>query len=468
MVGKSLGEDFQRQAGGGEREVLGMGIRGLSPIRVWSHLANLWQRILFMVLALTLGALSAGCVPTPPRFGHYGGPVKSEPESATPAPKAANLLRETNWSPVQARFHPDGNRLVINFCHVDAPYYCRLVEYDRVRNTWKRLPGQQEGVSYTYPSYSNDGRSLVFSVVPCSPDRKQCNSGYGQLATMPAGGGPITLLPVQQARRAHFTADDKRLTYWRLKTTGKLASGRSFGSFSVYEYDLGSGQETALVESMETTPGRPFATATTLGRSFGLSFIADTTAPRYLSDGKTLYFCAMNGDTWMTDSTGLNNLVHPVPGWGTNCIFFDVTKQTYKLVDTDRLGRTDGNIGTPYVQHKARGILTGSYLGFVDANTLTSIGGLFFKTGHHIRTDADIHPLGDTVIAVTGTTMFKNGEHIPKSTFYRMKEISPFKTQDPTNYTRSSPVLALVHADNHQVTPLEWPDIEQMPETRQP
>jgi len=34
------------------------------------------------------------------------------------------------------------------------------------------LPNQQADTSYFRPSYSNDGKTLVFSTAPCSPDRK--------------------------------------------------------------------------------------------------------------------------------------------------------------------------------------------------------------------------------------------------------------------------------------------------------
>jgi hypothetical protein len=410
------------------------------------------------LLGVCMAALAA-CAPTPPRFGNFGGPMVELPATPAPPKQTYGPAHETDWSPVQARFHPDGNRLVIHFCHVDTPYYCRLVEYDRARNTWRRLPGQQEGVSYTYPSYSNDGKWLVFSIVPCSPDRKQCNSGYGQLATMPAEGGPIRLLPVQQARRAHFTADDQRLTYWRLKTSGKLASGRSFGSFSIYEFDLASGDEKPLVDSMESGPNRPY----------GVRFIADISAPRYTLDGKTLFFCALNDDTTLRDSKTQQVLLHPIPGWGRNCFLYDVATRDYKLINTDRMGRTQSNIGTPYVQHKTRGFLTGSYLGFVDATTLASIGSRFFDTRPISRTDADVDPQGVTVIAITGTTMFKNGEHALISTYYNMQQIDAFKSfKDPTNYKRASPVLTLINVNTHQTTPLEWPDIAQLSETRQP
>ena len=49
---------------------------------------------------------------------------------------------------------------------------------------WRLIPGQEEGKSYQYPSYSHDGKTLVFGVAQCQqPDCKE-NFGYGQLATM--------------------------------------------------------------------------------------------------------------------------------------------------------------------------------------------------------------------------------------------------------------------------------------------
>jgi hypothetical protein len=65
--------------------------------------------------------------------------------------------------------------------------------------------------------------------------------------------------------------------------------------------------------------------------------------------------------------------------------------------------------------------------------------------------------------------MFKNGEHALISTYYNMQQIDAFKSfKDPTNYKRASPVLTLINVNTHQTTPLEWPDIAQLSETRQP
>ncbi len=418
-------------------------------------------RLLAAGLALASLAALVACVPTPPRFGHYGGPFIELPDTPPPAKPAAGFVPETDWFPVQARFHPDGTRLVLNFCRGDAPYYCRMVQYDIATRDWRLLPNQEDGVSYFRPSYSHDGRTLAFSQAACSPDRKQCNDGYGQLATMAAEGGPIHLLPVGLARRAHFTADDRRLTYWRIKTTGKLASGRPFGSVSVYEYDLAGGGETPLVESMESAPGKPY----------GVRFIADLTAPRYTVDGKTLFFCALNDETYLRDPVTQQPLVHPVPGWAANCFFYDRASETYKLVTTDRMGREKANIGLPYMHHRERGLLTGSWLGFVDATTLQAKP-RFFKTGPIQRADADLNRQGDTAVAVTGTTLFKNGAHDPMRRFYFTKKQYPKLDRPPTDadayYVREAPVLALINVDTYAVTPLEWPDIARLPVINKP
>lgn len=415
-------------------------------------------RLLAAGLALASLAALVACTPMPPRFGNFGGPFIELPDTP-PAKPAAGFVPETDWFPVQARFHPDGKRLVLNFCRGDAPYYCRMVQYDIAARDWRLLPNQEDGVSYFRPSYSNDGRTLVFSQAPCSPDRKQCNDGYGQLATMAAEGGPIRLLPVGLARRAHFTADDRRLTFWRIKTTGKLASGRPIGSVSVYEYDLASGEETPLIESMESAPGKPY----------GVRFIADLTAPRYTVDGKTLFFCALNDETYLRDPVTQQPLVHPVPGWAANCFFYDRGMREYTLINTDRMGlKLEKRLGTPYLQHPRLGYLTaGGLLQLKDSSTWV-VRQMLMDTGRIQRADADINRQGDTAVAVTGTTAFKNGAHEPRRAYYAMQWHSPMRGSDPPTYTREAPVLALINVDTHAVTPLEWPDIARLPVINKP
>lgn len=408
-------------------------------------------------LALTFFAL---CISTSPRAGNDGVQPADWPVVA-PGATGFGPPPETDWFPVQARFHPSGKSLVVNFCRADASYYCRMVAYDIALQSWTLLPNQQPDVSYFRPSYSNNGELLVFSQAPCSPDHKQCNDGYGQLATMPAQGGAITLLPVYHASRAHFTADDRRLTYWRIKDAGRLASGRAVGSVSVYEYNLGTGQETALIESMETGTD-------------GVRFIASLTAPRYRVDGNTLFFCALNGDTYKRDPVTQRPMEHPVPGWGANCFFFDLQTQKYTLVDTDRLGvrAAYGGIGTPYVEDRRQGFLIGSWLTFADSKTFERKVPRLFRPGPAQLADADLNKSGDTAVAVTGTVMFKNGVHVSARTFYDMdivyvKDGRALQEADRF-YIRKAPRLALIDIASREVSALEWPDIGRLTNTNQP
>ncbi len=382
-----------------------------------------------------------GCTPTPPRFGNFGGPAAEIPiPSKPPSNPSGFSFRATDWFPVQARFHPDGSRMVVNFCHVDAPYFCRMAYYNITRKDWHLVPQQQEGVSYYRPSFSNDGKTLVFSQDVCGTTHQECD-GYGDHTLMPIEGGPTTLLPMHRTRRAHFTADDQRITYWRVKGSGRLASGRAVGSVGVYEFNLASGKESHLSEPMETGRGAFY-------------FIADLTAPRYTVDGRSLFFCALNGDTtpYQQDKTTWHVLPHPIPGLGANCLMLDVEKKSYSLVSTDRMGvKMEKDLGMPYVHHQQLGLLTGPLLKLKNVST-GQIQKVLLNTGHINRADADLNPQGSTAVAVTGTTLFRNGQH---------NAVGAYSIR-PRAGGQDAPALALIDIPTQLVVPLEWPDLTRL------
>jgi len=243
-----------------------------------------------------------------------------------------------------------------------------------------------------------------------------------------------------------------------VKSTGKLASGRSFGSVSIYEYELATGRETPLIESMEAGPE-------------GVRFIADLTAPRYALDGNTLFFCAFNDDTRRRGPVTQRQLVHPVPGWAANCFFFDRQAQGYTLISTDRAGvkLAMENIDFPYAQDKQRRFFSGpGILRFVDPVSYEMQTVLFHPGRGRQLADADLSQQGDTAVAVTGTVMFKNGAHAPKRTFYAMEENPRPDHSKPQTYHREAPTLALIDINSSQVTPLEWTDVSRLNESTKP
>ena len=102
--------------------------------------------------ALLVAALLSACAPGVPRFGNYGGAPTGavERQSLPPDPCAVARPEAICWTPVQARFHPDGRRLVVNLCnnrrgtpqdqYFGGIHYCCMVEYMLEDQRWLFLP----------------------------------------------------------------------------------------------------------------------------------------------------------------------------------------------------------------------------------------------------------------------------------------------------------------------------------------
>ena len=109
-----------------------------------------YTRLLWIVLAASL--LGACAAVEPPRYGNYSGlaAIGSEPPPPTPATgpnaDACDVAQPTGicWYPASAKFHPDGERLIVNLCsnRHGAAYYCRMVEYQIKTQRWSLVPGQ--------------------------------------------------------------------------------------------------------------------------------------------------------------------------------------------------------------------------------------------------------------------------------------------------------------------------------------
>lgn len=404
---------------------------------------------LYLVAVACLALLACA-----PRFGNYGGPIGSPMRAPAPTDHCATDKPEAIcWTPVQARFHPDGQRMVVNLCsnRLGTPqdqyrggiYYCRMVEYRMADQTWHLIAGQDEDKSYLYPSYSHDGKTLVFGVDDCRARYCMGSIGFGQLATMsvqaqpgqPAVYGPLKRWPVMGMSRPNFTADDQRVLYWRNHHSARLASGRSIGSISVFEYHLGKDEETHPIASL-------YSQAKTI------RFIHAWTAPQYSLDGKVLRFSGM-----------VDNLIRsPEHVW----IRGGIPDVEYRGPDNPLIHRqTDRNLeglGRVFAEHPERGILAGpGNLRLVDPRTQQTARVLVQP--QRARVDqADIDLSGRWVVAVVDSLNPHTGEQGPHRTFW--KQLRDIRKADGNK--DDVPVLPLIDLSTGQVQALRWPNIESL------
>lgn len=395
--------------------------------------------MLLMLASLALPACA-------PRFGNYGGPMGAPASVPATADRCASDQPEgICWTPVQARFHPDGQRMVVNLCsnRRNANYYCRMVEYRMAEQSWHLIPGQEEGKSYLYPSYSNDGKTLAFGVAQCAQPYCAGERGYGQLATMSvdakpgkvAGYGLPKLWPVMGMSRPSFTGDDQRVLYWRSHYSARLASGRSIGSISVFAYRFATDEETHLIESLYS------------GQKT-VRFIDAWTSPRYSLDGKVLRFSGM-----------VDNLIRSPErlwiGGGDPDVEYSGSKA--ELVHR-RVGREMEGLGRVYAEHPERGILAGQgNLRLVDPKTLATKAVLVQPDFARIA-QADIDPSGRWAVAVIGGRSLQDGRQGAQS-FYWLQIRDTRKAEGMKN---DVPVLPLVNLETGAVQALSWPNVEML------
>lgn len=414
---------------------------------------NKWYALAGCVF-VALAGLSA-CAPTSPRFGNYGGTPGSQPSAGNlPADVCAVAQPQAIcWTPVQARFHPDGQRMVVNLCsnRMGTPqdqyrggiYYCRMVEYRLDDQSWHLIAGQEEDKSYLYPSYSHDGKTLVFGVDDCQ--RPYCigGMGYGQLATMsvqaesgqPARYGAIKRWPVMGMSRPSFTDDDQRVLYWRNHHSARLASGRSIGSISVFEYRFANDEETHPIASLYT-------------KQKTIRFIHAWTSPQYSLDGKVLRF-----------SGRVDNLIaSPDRVW----ILGGKPDLEYRGPNTDLIHRqTDRNLeglGRVFAEHPRRGILAGpGNLRLVDPRTLQTIRVLVQPQSARVD-QGDIDPSGRWALAVVGGRNLQTSGQSKQRDYW--KQIRD--TRKAEGMKDDVPVLPLIDLKSGQVQALRWPNIESL------
>ncbi|HSV52210.1 MAG TPA: hypothetical protein VLJ57_08855 [Burkholderiaceae bacterium] len=441
---------------------------------------------------LSVALWLAACAPAIPRMGNFGGAQVPAPPLPPDSCDVADPGNQVCWFPVQARFHPDGQRLVVNLCSSKrgAEYDCRMVEHHIAQQKWILIPGQEPGKSYFYPSYSRDGKTLLFSAAHC--EQKGCggNGGYGQLATMAVQTrgeqateyGALKLLPVSGTTRAAFTEDDKTILYWRMRTAGRTVSGRSFGSISVYAYQPATDEETHLIPALYPDPKT--------GNYARADFVSAFTAPRFTLDGATLYFCGMGSNT---------SEKKPVPSWNPICVDYAPKKNTFSFRYTDRATK---GLGRTYTQHPTLGFLAGpGNVRLVDAKTLANtVEYLDPGPDPSQLSDADISRQGDSIAVLARTISPNDGRHGPErrhlfkidrqTVIVGPRKEVPFESDkecerfwgafacrtDPKPVRvfpdeakggtlkvipeHSFPVFALVSVATKQVFPIYWPNVE--------
>ena len=253
---------------------------------------------------------------------------------------------EVHWFPTHARFAPDGKKLIVNLCHYIKADYCKLVEYSIKEDRWETLP-LPSGYSYRWPSYSPDGKQLVFAMAKCD-DHHRCEETLSQLSLYSASSRNIETLPITgQVRFPNFSPDGKRLAYWRIRGVTKLASGRLYGSVSIYEYDKQTKQETELLPSAPGTKS--------------ITFSAGYSGPRYFDDGRQLVYCGYV--TYMS--------IDREPGTWNTCFTQDRVSGDIRLMDRRH------NSERHYIEG-GRGYSTGTGMAYAwisDQTFLSSQGG---------------------------------------------------------------------------------------------
>ena len=396
--------------------------------------------------ALVLSA----CAPTAPRFGNFGGPVVAPSAQAQPASDdicAVAQPKSICWTPVQARFHPNGDHMVVNLCsnRRGAIYYCRMVEYRWADQRWRLLPGQEEGKSYQYPSYSADGKTLVFGVATCEqPDCKE-NSGYGQLATMAvqatSGGdtvyGPLKLLPVAGISCPNFSPDGQQILYWRSHHQSRLASGRNIGSISVFGYKPATDEEANLVPGLHTDTAK-------------VHFITALSGPRYSLDGNVIRFMAQDDGFWAKDLRAVRAGVVDV----------DYDLKTGQATDRD-FHRVTRGLGRVFAEHPVQGILSGSgNLRLVDPQPPFATRVIFFSPLPSQVSDADIDRAGSLAVGLSSVqSSFPRGVvNSPERQYWLTTE----DAKDLRKQVQTAPVFSFVNIKTREVRAVQWPNVESL------
>lgn len=380
--------------------------------------------------------LLSACV-SQPRFGNYGGPYQPAAE-AKEVPSRTGIL----WYPIQARFAPDGSRLVVNLCRSSRARMddCRLAEYRPEGNRWRLLP-TEPGHSHMWPSFSPDGRRLAFVDLPCDAQGR-CNVLQGQLATMPAEGGAPTHHGIYGVRRPVFHPEGGKIAYWRYYGVNRLASGRTAAAEAVYELDLATGAEKNWLANTRLPLGGNF-------HAFDLSIAG----PFYFPDGEHLQFCGYQTSGGWPIQTAIKcaraardqaqlSQIHAkslAKASGRDDSSFPVTRIVF--------GRGTANTLLGQSSDNSDGLA----LAIIDSTSLRPIRRLLDYGGYTVG-DADYSASTRKVVALTGF-LTGTGAHSPHDRHW-----IAYST-DKIAY----PAMAIIDLDTLQYQAVEWPNVEAIP-----
>jgi len=224
---------------------------GLStgPNRMNTLAQKLWIGLLGLI-SLTL----AGCTPNlgqNSRYGMYGGQQQRAAASGEKPFSITDTFIGVRWFPAHVRFSPDDSNLLVSLCHnvPERITLCRVGRYHIATKEWEILPFEDKR-TYRWPTYTPDGKWIVFSTGPCD-EQYRCSIGDYVLARMPADGSRMEVVADTIAREPSFAPDGKKLVYWKVRPRVE----------HLYEMDWETRQERELV-NMASAPasetGRPF------------------------------------------------------------------------------------------------------------------------------------------------------------------------------------------------------------------
>ena len=450
-------------------------------------------------LMIAAGTSAAQIVPS---FGNFGGPPATRP---APAPRAAQLPGKVNWFPIQAKFAPDGSWVIVNLCSLHSPSYCRLLRWEpegtpqplpgvvghwsmRVgdpQNTWisgvpsypthdsqfttgrwRLIAGQAPDKSYLWPAISWDGKKLAYVVADCesrpAPGRPGTPYDCATSAANPAVSESIEsiaahrVLPVTTVTRPSFRPDDQAIIYWRVLSTSVLASGRTIGANSVYEYDLKSNIEVPKLD-LKVTP---------------VVWFQEFTTPFYTRDGKTFSICG-----WGDDSARLF-----IEAQRPMCVDVDAQKIGVMQALNDRKRDEVNGLATKsnwlfsYIDSRglpAQDLLGGGSFtilltGWRDGKALVNQGNwtyLLDRTTRDFQTpvnagmkfnwgslaDADMNPRNGAVLGIS-RTLWQGAQPIPRRVYWNTESLS--------GSNKPFPVFANIPRNSNTVMPVFWPDVE--------
>ncbi len=208
----------------------------------------------FVVLLGIVGLTLAGCTPNlgqNARYGMYGGQQQRSSLSVEKPFTLAETFLGMRWFPAHVRFSPDDSNLLVSLCHINPQRsdVCRIGRYYLASQQWEVLPFEDKR-TYRWPTYTPDGKWIVFSTGPCD-EQYRCSIGDYVLARMPSDGARMEVVADTIAREPSFAPDGKKLVYWKLRPRVE----------HLYEMDWETRQERELV-NMASAPasetGRPF------------------------------------------------------------------------------------------------------------------------------------------------------------------------------------------------------------------